>query len=177
MPAGNPAGYLPAIKKRLKKAGSTPYKARGKRRGKPVATVNFPSGGTATRPGGPAGSFGTGGVKAPLPAKPTKTRVSRTAAPAAAQFIKPGRRPFDPAGVDASATSAQRKARRLTLKGRARTYKTTRGNRRLSFREAFLRRSTPSSRARVEALYGRKAGAKLRRQAEGPSRRYHGRSK
>lgn len=46
------------------------------------------------------------------------------------------------------------------LKNRPRTHETTRGKRRLSFREAFSRRTTDTSRARVLKLYGRSAPPK-----------------
>lgn len=50
----------------------------------------------------------------------------------------------------------------VALRQRPRTFQTTRGKRRLSFAEAYARRTTDTSRARVEELYGRKAGPKLR---------------
>jgi hypothetical protein len=56
-------------------------------------------------------------------------------------------------------------------------FSSAKGTRRLNFKDAYLRRSTPESQARVETLYGKKAGAKLKRKADGPKARYFGRSK
>lgn len=47
-------------------------------------------------------------------------------------------------------------------KDRPRTHETTRGKRRLSFEEAYARRTTDTSRARVEKLYGKTATAEQR---------------
>lgn len=65
------------------------------------------------------------------------------------------------------------------VQARARTHMTTRGKRRLSFREAYSRRTTDSSRARVLNLYGRskppsarariETGGGYRMPNEGPS--------
>lgn len=62
MPAGDPAGYLPnVIRKRIKKAGATPYKVRGKR-AKPLRNL---------RPGVPKRKPSpTGGVEGPPPMRP-----------------------------------------------------------------------------------------------------------
>lgn len=76
MPAGNPAGYLPNVKKAVKRAGKNPYTVRAKRSKRPMKPVTV-------RPGSKPRQFGmspamlrnkmrarpqvgaTGGVQAP----------------------------------------------------------------------------------------------------------------
>lgn len=172
MPAGNPAGYLPQIKKRLKKAGATPYKAR---RARSTGGVKAPvSGRTVTplpRPIDPKPGQGSG--------KPVAT-IKVPGSVGYANPKKPNKAPrrFGPAAQESSVTSAQYKARGKKLGDLKPRFSSTKGKRRLSFADAYLRRSNESSRARVEKLYGKTAGGKLRRQAEGGKvRRYLGRSK
>jgi hypothetical protein len=153
MPAGNPAGYLPNLKKRLKKAGAKTYKLRRNQKAAPpkppMATIKSPN---------TAAGEGTANVPQPT-------------------LKKPPAKPINFAAPEMSVGSAQYKARSKKLGSLKPKHSSTKGKRRLSFTDAWLRRSTPSSRARVEELYGKKAGAKLRRKAEGPKARYLGRNK
>lgn len=66
--------------------------------------------------------------------------------------------------------SLAKKIRRQTdsmLRDRPRQYRTTRGKRRLSFEEAYSRRTTDSSRQRVLELYGKTEPPKSRSLAPG----------
>jgi hypothetical protein len=153
MPAGNPAGYLPNLKKRLKKAGAKTYNLRRNQKvappKPPVATIKSPN--TAA---------GEGTAGAPQP--PLK---------------KPPAKPIKPSSPMMSASPAQYRARSKKLKDLKPRFKTTKGKRRLSGEEAVLRRSTESSRQRAAKRYGITIDAKLRRKFEGPKARYLGRNK
>jgi hypothetical protein len=108
-----------------------------------------------------------------VPRQPLKNAKPAPAAPQAPPLKKPGPGPR----VPVANTPAQFKARSKKLTKLKPRFSSAKGARRLNFKDAYLRRSTPESQARVETLYGKKAGAKLKRKADGPKARYFGRSK
>ena len=120
---------------------------------------------------------GTGGARAPgtMPRRRSpRTMPNQTSGSGNTRLveaIKKRAKPLDMASPEMSVSRAQRKARKVELGERKATHKTTAGKRRLSFKEAYLRKTTDSSRARTEARYGKTAGAKLQRQATGPTLR------
>ena len=63
-----------------------------------------------------------------------------------------------PADISKKRVSVEEISKRLA--NQPKNQSTTRGKRRLSFEQAYARRTTDSSRARVQALYGKKAPPK-----------------
>lgn len=137
---------------------------------------------------------GTGGAQAPgqMPQKIRRPSMPRTgSAPGNLETMprvitKPGDRTFGPgrrpgAGLETGKTrrvsdggmktkgSLKGALRKVPLRpeDRPRTHQTTRGKRRLSFEEAYERRSNDSSRARVEELYGKTATPAMKAAATG----------
>lgn len=140
---------------------------------------------------------GTGGAQAPgqMPQKIRRPSMPRTgSAPGNLETMprvitKPGDRTFGPgqrpgAGLETGKTrrvsdggmktkgSLKGALRKVPLRpeDRPRTHQTTRGKRRLSFNEAVGRRTTESSIARVEELYGKKATPAQKQAALGTGR-------
>lgn len=135
MPAGNPAGYLPNVKKlkaRLKKAGAKPYKPRARQ--KPVATIKVPRSPRQARTANPAPT------DAPAPVKKAPMKRFDFASPemsvSRAQYKARTKKPVD-------LTFAEKYLRRSTDSSRARFAK--KAGRKVSAR---LQRKATGPRAR-----------------------------